>query len=71
MAPAGRTLHAPAEARRAFRDLDKMEAAKLPECWPGQQDVGYGICCFLIQIAMGTSSGKIQHQVIMIYLINK
>jgi len=39
-AQAGRTLHAPAEARRAFRDLARAEAAKLPECWPGQQDVG-------------------------------
>ena len=33
MAQAGRALHAPAEARRAFRDLARADR-------PGQQDVG-------------------------------
>jgi hypothetical protein len=40
MAQAGRALHAPAEARRAFRDLARAEAAKPSECRPGQQGVG-------------------------------
>ena len=40
LAQAGRALHAPAEARRAFRDLARAEAAKPPECRPGQQGVG-------------------------------
>ena len=39
-AQAGRALHAPAEARRAFRDLARAEAAKPLERRPGQQGVG-------------------------------
>ncbi len=39
-AQAGRALHAPAEARRAFRDLARAEAAVPLERWPGQQGVG-------------------------------
>jgi len=38
-AQAGRALHAPAEARRAFRDLARAEAAKPLERRPGQQGV--------------------------------
>jgi len=40
LAQAGRALHAHAEARRAFRDLARAEAAKPPECRQGQQGVG-------------------------------
>ncbi len=39
-AQAGRALHAPAEARRAFRDLARAEAAEPLERRPGQQGVG-------------------------------
>ncbi len=39
-AQAGRALHAPAEARRAFRDLARAKAAKPLERRPGQQGVG-------------------------------
>lgn len=41
LAQAGRALHAPAEARRAFRDLAKSEGGEAAEAlWLGQQDVG-------------------------------
>ena len=39
-AQAGQALHAPAEARRAFRDLARAEAAEPLERRPGQQGVG-------------------------------
>ena len=39
-------MQRPAEARRAFREVAGVEAAKLPERCPGQQDVGCDLAVF-------------------------